>query len=163
MKMAQLKQVYPYKQFEREERIATTKISSKLFLLFYLQKVGKGKLSIRNQNDKSPQVTKCTYDYKMTFYNARVDKSTHSDGYQVHALVSIDSFLAHSCWKQWMRYRGGADVDGSCRPWTEVVFRGRNFHSGPWTEVVSHATPPYLVKVKINFNQRITVLTSQPN
>ena len=51
MKMAQLKQVYPYKQFERGERIATTKISSKLFLLFYLQKVGKGKLSIRNQND----------------------------------------------------------------------------------------------------------------
>ena len=31
--------------------------------------------------------------------------------------------LTHSCWKQWMRYRGGADVDGSSRPWTEVVFR----------------------------------------
>ena len=89
----------------------------------------------------------------MTVYTARVDKSTHSDGYQVHTLVSIDSFLAHSCWKQWMRYRGGADVDGSYRPWTEVVFRGRNFHCGPWTEVVSHATPPYLVKVKINFHE----------
>ena len=89
----------------------------------------------------------------MTVYTARVDKSTHSDGYQVHTLVSIDSFLAHSCWKQWMRYRGGADVDGSYRPWTEVVFRGRNFHCGPWTEVVSHATPPYLLKVKINFHE----------
>ena len=31
-----------------------------------------------------------------------------------------------------MRYRGGADVDGSCRPWT---------------------TPPRLVKVKINFDE----------
>ena len=42
-----------------------------------------------------------------------------------------------------MTYRGGADIDGSCRPWTEVVFRGRKLHCGP--------TPPQLVKVKINF------------
>ena len=33
-----------------------------------------------------------------------------------------------------MRYCGEADVDGSRQPWTEVV---------------SHATPPHLVKVKI--------------
>ena len=43
-----------------------------------------------------------------------------------------------------LRYRGGADVDGSCRPWTEVAL---------WTKVVSHATPPHLVKVKINFDE----------
>ena len=60
-------------------------------------------------------------------------------------------FLAHSCWKQWMRYRSGADVDGSCRLWKEVVFRGRKLHYGPWREAVSHATPPHLMKVKINF------------
>ena len=35
MKMAQLKQVYPYKQFEREECIATTKISSKVLFAFF--------------------------------------------------------------------------------------------------------------------------------
>ena len=50
-----------------------------------------------------------------------------------------------------MTYRGGADIDGSCRPWTEVVFRGRQLHYGQRTEVNSHATPPQLVKVKINF------------
>ena len=33
--MAQLKQVYPYKQFEREERLATTKISSKFLFPFF--------------------------------------------------------------------------------------------------------------------------------
>ena len=37
-----------------------------------------------------------------------------------------------------MRYRGGADVDGSCRLWTEVVL---------WTVNGSS----HLVKVKINF------------
>ena len=52
-----------------------------------------------------------------------------------------------------MRYRGGADVDGSCRPWTELVFRGWKLHCGPSTEVVLHATPPHLVKVKINFDE----------
>ena len=62
-------------------------------------------------------------------------------------------FLAHSCWKQWMRYRSGADVDGSCRPWKEVVFRGRKLYYGPWREAVSHATPPHLMKVKINFDE----------
>ena len=36
---------------------------------------------------------------------------------------------------------------------TEVVDRGRKLHCGPWTEVVSHATPPHLVKVKINFDE----------
>ena len=50
-----------------------------------------------------------------------------------------------------MRYCG--DVDGSCRPWTEVVFRRRKLHCGPWTEVVSYATPPHLVKVKISFDE----------
>ena len=29
------------------------------------------------------------------------------------------------CWKQWIRYWGEADVDGSCRPWTEAVDCGR--------------------------------------
>ena len=33
---------------------------------------------------------------------------------------------------------GETDVDGNC---------------GSWTEVVSHATPPHLVKVKINFDE----------
>ena len=36
---------------------------------------------------------------------------------------------------------------------TEVVDRGRKLHCGPWTKVVSHATPPHLVKVKINFDE----------
>ena len=59
----------------------------------------------------------------------------------------IVGFLAHSCWKQWMRYLGGADVDGSC-------IRGRKLHCRPWTEVVSYATPPHSVKVKkINFDE----------
>ena len=31
-------------------------------------------------------------------------------------------------------------VDGSYLTWTEVVFRRRKLHCGPWTEVVSHAT-----------------------
>ena len=64
-----------------------------------------------------------------------------------------DTFLAHSCWKHWMKYCGEADVDGSCRPWTEVVFRRRKLHCGSWTEAVSHATPLYLEKVKINFDE----------
>ena len=36
---------------------------------------------------------------------------------------------------------------------TEVVDRGRKLHCGPWTKVVSHATPPHLVKVKTNFDE----------
>ena len=36
---------------------------------------------------------------------------------------------------------------------TEVVFHRRKLHCRPWTEVVSHATLPYLVKVKINFDE----------
>ena len=36
---------------------------------------------------------------------------------------------------------------------TEVVDRGRKLHCGPWTEVVSHTTPPHLVKVKIIFDE----------
>ena len=28
-----------------------------------------------------------------------------------------------------MKYCGKADVDGSCIPWTEVVFRGRKLYS----------------------------------
>ena len=35
----------------------------------------------------------------------------------------------------------------------EVVNRARKLHCGPWTEVVSRATPPHLVKVKINFDE----------
>ena len=76
-----------------------------------------------------------------------------SDNILLDAFGSFITILAHSCWKQWMRYRGGADVDGSCRPWTEVVFRKRRLHCGPWTEVVSQATHPRLVKVKINFDE----------
>ena len=38
-------------------------------------------------------LTKCTYDYEVTVYTARGEKSTHSDGYQVHALVSMIHFL----------------------------------------------------------------------
>ena len=51
-----------------------------------------------------------------------------------------------------MRYCGEADVDGSW-PWTEVVFLRGKLHCVPWTEVVSHATPSLLVKVKINFDE----------
>ena len=76
-----------------------------------------------------------------------------SDNILLDAFGSFITILAHSCWKQWMRYRGGADVDGSCRPWTEVVFRKRKLHCGPWTEVGSQATHPLLVKVKINFDE----------
>ena len=36
---------------------------------------------------------------------------------------------------------------------TEVVDRGRKLHCGPRTEVISHTTPPDLVKVKINFDE----------
>ena len=35
----------------------------------------------------------------------------------------------------------------------EVVARGWKLHCEPWMEVVSHATPPHLVKVKINFDE----------
>ena len=35
----------------------------------------------------------------------------------------------------------------------EVVDRGWKLHCGPWTEVVLHATPSHLVKVKINFDE----------
>ena len=44
-------------------------------------------------------------------------------------------------------------MDGSCRPRTEVEFRERKLRCGPRTEVVSHAIPPHLVKVKINFDE----------
>ena len=37
--------------------------------------------------------------------------------------------------------------------WTEVVFRGRNLYCGSCTEVVFHAAPPHLMKVKINFDE----------
>ena len=36
---------------------------------------------------------------------------------------------------------------------TEVVDRRRKLHCKPWTEAVSHATPPHLVNVKINFDE----------
>ena len=36
-------------------------------------------------------LTKCIYDYEVTVYTARGDKSTHSDGYQVYALVRLTS------------------------------------------------------------------------
>ena len=52
-----------------------------------------------------------------------------------------------------MRYCGEADVDGSRRPWTEVVFHQRKLYCGPLTEVVSYATPPHFVKIKINFHE----------
>ena len=65
-------------------------------------------------------------------------------------------FLAHSCWKQWVRYCSEADVDGSCISWTEVVFRGRKLYSVggsciPWTEVVDHLVK--IQKVKMNFDE----------
>ena len=67
--------------------------------------------------------------------------------------IYMFSFLAHSRWKQWMRNFGEANDDRSCRPWTEVVFRRRKLHCGLWTEVVSYASPPHLVKVKFNFDE----------
>ena len=36
---------------------------------------------------------------------------------------------------------------------TEVVDRGQKLHCGPRAEVISHTTPPDLVKVKINFDE----------
>ena len=68
---------------------------------------------------------------------------------------SARPLLAHSCWKQWMRSYGEADVHGSCPPWTEVVFRRRKLHCGPWTEVASNATTPHLEKVRINFDEKL--------
>ena len=62
-------------------------------------------------------------------------------------MIALKPFLAHSCWKQWMRYCGEADIDG--------VDRGRKLHYGPWTEAVSHATPLHFVKVKINFDNAL--------
>ena len=35
----------------------------------------------------------------------------------------------------------------------DVYFRRWKLHCGPWTEVVLNATPPHLVKVKINFDE----------
>ena len=65
-----------------------------------------------------------------------------------------------------MKYCGKADVDGSCIPWTEVVFRGRKLYPVdgsciPWTEVALWSVngrsfacyPPHLVKVKINIDE----------
>ena len=43
----------------------------------------------------------------------------------------IVGFLAYLDWKQWMRYLGGADVDGSC-------IRGRKLHGRPWTMITSN-------------------------
>ena len=43
----------------------------------------------------------------------------------------IVGFLAHLGWKQWMRYLGGADVDGSC-------IRGRKLHCRPWKMITSN-------------------------
>ena len=63
------------------------------------------------------------------------------------------SFLAHSCWKQWMRYRSEADVDGSCRPWTGGCIPQTEV--ALWTVNVSSLAcyPSHLVKVKINFDE----------
>ena len=43
----------------------------------------------------------------------------------------IVGFLAYLDWKQWMRYLGGADVDGSC-------IRGRKLHCRPWKMITSN-------------------------
>ena len=45
---------------------------------------------------------------------------------------------------------------------TEVVFHRPKLHCGPWTEVVSHVTPPYLLKVKINFDEALSGFISTP-
>ena len=60
--------------------------------------------------------------------------------------TNSQSILAHSCWNQWMRCCGDVVM-------TEVVDRRRKLNCGPWTEVVSHANLPHLVKVKINFDE----------
>ena len=51
-----------------------------------------------------------------------------------------------------MRYHGEADVDESCRLWIQV-FCKQKWYCRLLMEVVSHATPPHLLKVKINFNE----------
>ena len=45
---------------------------------------------------------------------------------------------------------------------TEVVFHRPKLHCGPWTEVVSHVTPPHLLKVKINFDEALSGFISTP-
>ena len=47
-----------------------------------------------------------------------------------------------------MRCCGGADVDGSCRTWTEVASWTVNGSS-----LVCYPSPPHPVKVKINFDE----------
>ena len=69
-------------------------MSSKFLFAFYVILHAESLLG-KAVNDKPlrlKHLTKCTYDYEVTVYTARGDKSTHSDGYQVHALVSVDSF-----------------------------------------------------------------------
>ena len=46
-----------------------------------------------------------------------------------------------------MRYHGGTDIDRSYPLWTQVALWIVN------RSQVSHATPPHLVKVKINFDE----------
>ena len=70
-------------------------MGSKFLFAFYIilhAEILQGKM-VNQKPLRLKPLTKCTYDYEVTVYTARGDKSTHSDGYQVHALVSIDSFL----------------------------------------------------------------------
>ena len=63
---------------------------SKHFLVcvqFLYVAILQGKI-IREKELQLSQLTKCTYDYEVTVHTARGAKSTLSDGYQVHALVS---------------------------------------------------------------------------
>ena len=66
-----------------------------------------------------------------------------SDWFMLHDNPLLDSFMLKAM--TW-----GIVVEQML---TEVVDRGRKLHCGPWTKVVSHATPPHLVKVKINFDE----------
>ena len=59
----------------------------------------------------------------------------------------------------WSRcWRMLSTVDGSYLTWTEIVFRRRKLHCGPWTEVVSHAFSSSDISVRtsgsLEHNQR---------
>lgn len=69
--------------------IANFRMLSKYLLawLIILQVEGLQEKSATQKSLRFQHLTKCTYDYEVTVYTARGDKSTHTEGYQVHALV----------------------------------------------------------------------------
>ena len=59
-----------------------------LAVVVILHAVGLQGKTVTQKQLRLNYLTKCTYDYEVTVHTARGAKSTLSDGYQVHALVS---------------------------------------------------------------------------